>query len=202
MEYEDRIPKDSEIRINMNWFHYLTIALCAVGCLVGGYFVYDKDLIYSTQLFVLAAVLTYASFVDFKLHLAPDWITFVIFATSVPSVVRLITSKNYGGLFDMLIGGLVCFIPLFVGCIFTKGGIGGADIKIMGAVGLFVGTYKSLFTLIVGLVLAVIVSCVLIAMGKMDKKEKLPLIPYFTASTILISMVPALANLIIPVIKI
>lgn len=139
-------------------------------------------LVYSVQAFCIIMLLIYVSAVDIKLHMAPNWIAGAIGILGVPSiVVSLINSNYYDLLFNRLTGIFGGFLLLFVAAIASKGGVGAADIKITAALGLFMGL-EGIFTgQLIGLFFAAIVSVILLIVRKVDKKTRIPLLPFISA---------------------
>ncbi|MFI3226501.1 MAG: A24 family peptidase [Clostridia bacterium] len=79
-----------------------------------------------------------------------------------------------------MIGLILVGEPLFLTAILTNEGIGGGDVKLLGAIGFYFGVNKGLFVLITGLFFTIIYALVC----KKTKSEKLALIPFFTIGSV------------------
>ena len=178
-EEEDKVVRDRDIRIPMKPYVWITVFGSALAAGLGKYFL-SWDWISAIQVFVIVGLLAYTSLVDLKLHMAPDWITYALLAVSVPSIVLAVCAKSYMDLVWMGAGAVFCFMLLIVSAVVSKGGIGGADVKIMTALGLYLGIQKSFIALLVGLLLAVLVNGIMIITKKAKKSDKFALVPYLS----------------------
>lgn len=174
---EDIIPKDKDIKIKLN--ATLIVLMITSGIIVSGLiYLIHKNIILAAEALLLMPLLVYLSAVDIKLRLAPDWATYLTFVLAIPTVVSAILSQQFGILLDMVLGLLICFVPLFLGALFSKGGIGGADVKIMMALGFLLGMNRAFLALLTCLLCAIIFTTIRIKMGKMGKNERFALIPF------------------------
>ena len=71
-------------------------------------------------------------------------------------------------------GFLLAPLPLLLGALLSPGSVGGADIKLMAAVGVTLGPCRGMGALAVGLLLAILCQS---AYGK-RRNEPFPLVPY------------------------
>lgn len=188
---ESALIRDRDIKIPITPLFCILTILASVLVSAGVYFI-KKDVVFTVQTFLLVPLLVYVSAVDIKLHLAPNWITYVIFAIGIPNIIFDIINSNYSDLlWNRVLGIFAGFILLFIAAIASKGGIGAADIKITTALGLILG-FSGIFTcLIVGILFAVIFGVVLIIKKKADKKTKLALLPYISAGAIVAMLLPS-----------
>lgn len=173
--------RDRDIKIPLTPLFCILTVLASV-VLSSGIFLLKRDMVYSVQAFCIIMLLIYVSAVDIKLHMAPNWIAGAIGILGIPSIViSLINSNYYDLLFNRLTGIFGGFLLLFVAAIASKGGVGAADIKITAALGLFMGL-EGIFTgQLIGLFFAAIVSVILLIVRKVDKKTRIPLLPFISA---------------------
>ena len=90
-------------------------------------------------------------------------------------------------LFGFLAGGLAMLVPALI----SKGGIGGADIKLAALLGIIQGPAGILFTLLGATVLAMLVAAVL-KLTKNQQKNSVPFVPFLflgTAALIIIQYI-------------
>ena len=77
-----------------------------------------------------------------------------------------------------LVGIVAASVPLFLLALLTRGGIGGGDIKLMAAIGLFAGWQLTLLGALLGLILGGVAGVVqLVAYGR-NKRAMMPLAPF------------------------
>ena len=123
---------------------------------------------------LLALLLADASCCDIRSRKVPDrysaWILMLALFTSD-------TGKWWG---------IFCALPFFIAAL-TSGGIGGADIKIMGAVGMVLGFLEGISAMVIGLsgMLIFHMAKCLLQKGK-GKERSYPFIPFLAAGIMLI----------------
>ena len=121
---------------------------------------------------LLTLILLYASMSDLKYRKVPNCISVMI-------LILAFVDFRASDLPSMLIGAAVVFIPVLATTIMTPTRpIGGADIKISSAMAFLLGVEKGLFALIVGLLLAVVVTAVSNKINDEDPKQAFPLVPF------------------------
>ncbi len=107
------------------------------------------------SLLVPVAVLTFASaavFTDVKSRKIPNWLTVSSFVAAL--VVHSITG-GWGGLLSSLCGFATGFAILLT--LFLIGGGGGGDVKLMGAVGAWVGVWPTLLIFVSSAVFVILI---------------------------------------------
>jgi prepilin signal peptidase PulO-like enzyme (type II secretory pathway) len=92
---------------------------------------------------------------------------------------------NQYNIISILLAMLLGFIMILISKV-TKEAIGIGDGIILVVMGLFTGVYNNLLILLYGLILSSIVSCFFLITKKLDKKDKIPFIPYLLAGYIII----------------
>ena len=123
---------------------------------------------------ILLALLLYASVRDIKTREVSDSI-------SVMLLFLGLVDTDIARLPSMLFGALLVFLPQFVSALINPSkALGGADIKISSSAAFLLGTSNGLFTLIVGLTLAVIVMPIIRRIRKLPKDQPFPLIPFIS----------------------
>ena len=121
---------------------------------------------------ILTLILLYASMSDFRKREVPDWIWVMILILSF-------VNFQSDHLSSMMTGAVVAFIPqLATNMMIPNRPIGGADIKISTAMAFLLGAWKGIFALIVGLLLAVVVTAVTNKVKNQDQKAAFALVPY------------------------
>lgn len=88
---------------------------------------------------------------------------------------------------SMLIGLVVCGLPMLLAAISKSGGIGGADIKCMAAIGWTLGYEKGIATLIVGLTLS-LAAVGIIRIFCHKKISSVPMLPFFCTAAFLLCL--------------
>ena len=113
--------------------------------------------------FLFTQILVFAGYHDVKTKIIPDFVHIIIAAISIINI------KPDQAALGLLVG----MLPfLIIGVIF--GGIGGGDIKLMGACGLILGCWGIILAGIIGLSLALLIAFI----SRRDNKLGIPLAPY------------------------
>ena len=76
------------------------------------------------------------------------------------------------------------FVVTFIFAIFSKGGMGGGDVKLLAVIGLWLGYDLGLLTFVFGAVLGGVYSLFLLITKKADKGTAFPYGPFFTISAL------------------
>lgn len=121
---------------------------------------------------VLTCVLVVAAFTDLEHMLIPDRV--VVFAVVAGTVLDL-TSK--ADPMPVLLGALIPAAFLYLLAVITKGGVGGGDIKLAFASGLFLG-WGNILALVVAFFLGGLAGMFLLASGKKSKKDTMVFGPF------------------------
>ena len=110
----------------------------------------------------------YASVKDIKTREVPD-------SVSVMLLILGLVDVSIKEIPQMLLGMVLVFLPQFVSALINPSkALGGADIKISSSAAFLLGTPNGLFTLIVGLTLAVIVMPIIRRIRKLPKDQPFP----------------------------
>ena len=123
---------------------------------------------------LLAVLLAGASCCDIRSRTVPD-------RYSVGILVLALFTSDTGKWW-----GIFCALPFFIAAL-TIGGIGGADIKIMGAAGMVLGFLEGISAMVLGLsgmLIFHITKCLLQKGGKREKSY--PLVPFLAAGIMII----------------
>ena len=86
---------------------------------------------------IVIAGLGVASMLDLKFHKIPNWLTFSLGLTGLIFQIHQngIVQGSIQGVSGMAVGIFLLYLP------FLSGGVGGGDVKLMGAMGAFVGPW-------------------------------------------------------------
>ena len=134
---------------------------------------YDYSLSALLVAILLSALIVIAA-IDIGHRIIPDSMHVVIL------ILALVRMALVGGapLMSHVIGAFAVSVPLLIAAIVTKGGMGGGDIKLMAAAGLFLGYKLILFSLLAGSVVGAIVSVALMSAKKLGMKSAVPFGPF------------------------
>ena len=118
------------------------------------------------------STLIYAGIYDYKRRIIPDKVHVIIMISALLSQFSIIQS---------ILGLLILPIPFIISIFFNEDSIGGGDIKLVGAIGFFLGLTKGTLALIIGLSLSTVVSLIL----KKHRNQLVPLAPYLATGSII-----------------
>lgn len=132
---------------------------------------------------ILTLLLLYASLSDFKKREVPDCISVMI-------LILAFVGFESSNLLSMLAGAAVVFIPQLATTMLTPNRpIGGADIKISTALAFLLGAEKGIFALVVGMLLAVVITAISNKLNDRDQKQAFPLVPFLWIGATLAYMI-------------
>ena len=139
------------------------------------------------RILVLNGWLFFTAYMDLKNYrITNRWILCGLCAGGVFWIAELIAQKNGGPkMLDCILGACLGSGILLGGSMIRKGGIGMGDVKLFFILGLFCGTERVFFLLLLTLVFALLVGAVRMMLGKMGRKDRLPLGPFAYAAWIL-----------------
>lgn len=146
-------------------FHMTAVAILLMLC--GGFS------LWTVKGIAMAMIFLYASVQDASTHEADDflWVMLLLLA--------LVNTQTVG-VWSMLLGGLVVFVPQMLVAMFSKErGVGGADIKVSTAAALSLRFLGGAIGLVLGLMMAIIYRMV-IRKGKDARTERFALLPFIT----------------------
>ncbi|GMO64734.1 MAG: hypothetical protein Nk1A_1410 [Endomicrobiia bacterium] len=119
-------------------------------------------------------------------------ITFGIFSSFVNSTLGGTYSLRFVNSFlGILMGGGVLFLVGILGwLIYKRETIGRGDVKLMAAVGAFIGWEKVLFAIFIAVILGSIVGLVFILLKKIEKRGYIPFGPFLSVASFIVLFIP------------
>lgn len=121
----------------------------------------------------LAVLLFGAAYSDIRCRKVPDSYSLGIILTAL---IMPDTEKWWGAM---------CALPFFVTAM-TIGGIGGADIKLMGAAGMVLGFYEGIAAMVIGLAGMLVYHMAECLLKKGEAGRSYPLVPFLAAGVLLV----------------
>ena len=130
---------------------------------------------------ILICFLMVISFIDLKHYLIPDQLILLMLGTGI--LLNFFTREL--PISSILWGVLVPAGMLFLLAVLSKGGMGGGDIKLAGAAGLFLGWPQSLLALLLASFLGSIFGLTLLIFRLKKRKDPLPFAPFLSGGIVL-----------------
>lgn len=137
-----------------------------------------------TLLFALLfSILIIVSFIDFKYQIIPDGLVLIIFVLGIihGTYQTMVFSVPW---YTWVIGFFAASLPLFILGLIYKDGMGGGDIKLMAAAGLFIGWKLILLSLFIGALYGGAFSLFFIISKKGSLKSAIPFGPMLSAGIV------------------
>ena len=125
-------------------------------------------------MFVLTSCLILISLIDYKTQIIPDGLVGVIAINGV--LYNLLYAQQ--SISDMLLGGVVGFAVMLLIFVISRGGMGGGDVKLSAAVGLWMGVEGTLLFLLLAFILGGVISMLLLVSGIKSKGDAIPFGPF------------------------
>lgn len=143
---------------------------------------------------VFLAGLVLGTFVDFEHMIIPDSVTLggiaagLVFSFMIPALHA--TANHWNGLMHSGIGAAAGFGGMFLiaelgARVFKKEAMGFGDVKLMGAIGAFLGWQAVIFTVLISSLFGSIIGITLIAAGRRQLQSQIPFGPYLSAAAML-----------------
>ena len=165
-------------RKNISWRHPLVEVITAMAaCLLFPKYLNWQTLIYFCFFFTVFCTLMAHFFIDLDFQILPDGINLYL------ALLFLTYSLFFHSWGHWLWGGLLGFgIPFMVTWLFYKFmgkmGMGGGDIKLYGALGLYLGPHQIMMTLFLSSFLGSCIGLLLIMLKKMNRQTPMPFGPF------------------------
>jgi leader peptidase (prepilin peptidase)/N-methyltransferase len=126
---------------------------------------------------IFLSILLYASNCDVKTREVPDFVHIMILITGLIEI-----KLDY--LPSMIAGFLIVPLPFLISAILRENSIGGADIKLVAACSFLLGFQRGIVTVIVGLILAVLITTISRNIKKHSFQDNFPIVPYLALGSI------------------
>ena len=140
-------------------------ALCAL---------HFKPVLPLTLMFVLTSCLILISLIDYKTQIIPDGLVGVIAVSG--ALYNLLYVPH--GVIDMLLGAAVGFAVMLAIFVISRGGMGGGDVKLSAAVGLWLGVEGTPLFLLLAFITGGVISLLLLVSGIKSKGDAVPFGPF------------------------
>ncbi len=143
---------------------------------------------------VLIPMLIIAFIIDYRLKIIPNRLNLTIFEVGlVYTFIEGITNINVA--VDMLLGmvvgaGLFLIIALIGGLMYGKEAMGFGDVKLMGALGLFLGWRLTIMVTLIAFLLGAIIGVILIIKNRKKGMDYMPFGPFIVVATLVGLYVP------------
>ena len=147
-------------------------ALCAL---------HFKPVLPLALMFVLTSGLILISLIDYKTQIIPDGLVGVIAVSG--ALYNLLYASQ--AVMDMLFGGAVGFVVMLLIFFISRGGMGGGDVKLSAAVGLWLGVEGTLLFLLLAFIMGGVISLLLLVSGVKHKGDAVPFGPFLCLAAFL-----------------
>ena len=123
---------------------------------------------------ILLSALIVISFIDYKYMIIPNVITYSGIIIGLLSAIFF----DYITIFSSLLGIVIPALILLAIALIFKGGMGMGDVKLASMLGAFLGTTYTLAGIFIGSLLGSIIGLLLMGLGVMDRKDRIPFGPF------------------------
>lgn len=154
---------------------------------------------------VLTPMIISAFYIDYKLQIIPNRLTLTIFEVGlIFTFIHGFANLNVAiSMFQGLVAGCLIFfvITIIGGFIFGKETMGFGDVKMMAALGLYVGFQGIIATAILSFLIAAIFSIILLIIQKVRHKDLIEYIafgPFIVIATFIVIFVPLEILMVLP----
>lgn len=144
------------------------------------YNLYGED-IQAFLIYILYCLLLVLSVIDIVLNKVPIKAILTIVFLGIASIF---TSPNIV-LLDRICAIFLVSVPLLIINRIKKDSIGSADILFSACIGFLLGMWGAVFTISVAYIIAGVFSVVMLLLGKLNKKSRVPMFPFFYLAVLL-----------------
>jgi len=123
---------------------------------------------------VFSSLLIVISFIDFDHFIIPDQL--LVAGLGVWLIMQLLIP--FVSWTDAMAGGALGFAVMLVIYVLSRGGLGFGDVKLVGLIGLYLGTSLTLLTLFLAFVMGAVVGLALLLLKLKQRKSALPFGPF------------------------
>jgi prepilin signal peptidase PulO-like enzyme (type II secretory pathway) len=130
---------------------------------------------------ILISVLVLAIMTDLRQKLILDIVT-------LPGILILLVVRVFIGEYSFWyygIGGIVGFVLLLGIAVISKGGMGGGDVKLYVVIGLALGPWLTIMSLVLASFFGAVIGLILILAGKVKRREPIPFAPFIGLGTLI-----------------
>lgn len=145
----------------------------------------------SIEFFMFAAwtaVLIVIAMVDFDHQLIPDGFNLTVAALGVVYLGIRFHQAGFPALLDGVVSSLLGAGLFLLISVISKGGMGGGDMKLVAALGLWFGWKELLLLLFIAFVVGAIVSVLLLLLRRKGRKDGIPFGPFLASAAYLVSL--------------
>lgn len=137
----------------------------------------------------ICGILIVLSSIDYYSGIIPDRFIFLILIFSIIYKISLyifysVSPQWFNSILGLLVGGLL-FLTISV---LSKGGMGGGDIKLIGALGFALGLKMVFLNIFLSFIIGAIISLMLIALKKKGRKDSIPFGPFICMGFLITSL--------------
>lgn len=152
---------------------YMIVELITALCFLSSYLIFGIHI--KTMLsFAILATLTVVAFIDAEHKIIPDRFIIIIFALGIINV--FVSGEGY---LSHIIGLFAASVPFLIIALLT-GGMGGGDIKLMAAAGLYLGWAGTVLSVIIGSIAGAVFALYLLRKKRAGRKSEIPFGPFLS----------------------
>lgn len=160
----------------INYEYSKKMEMVAVGLNVAIWWMYFTHYGLSIDIVIMAVVtsiLLSIIFIDLKYYEIPNEYNLTLYLLGIFFIVNNLTHWNV-----LLLGGVVAFVMYLVLMILSRGNLGGGDVKLAGALGLFLGFYVFWNFFAITFLTGAVISLILLLLKIKKKDDKIAFGPY------------------------
>lgn len=144
---------------------------------------------------ILTPMLLSALIIDYKIQIIPNRLNLTIFETGLIFTFLSGVFINLNVAINMLLGcliggGIFLIITLIGGLIAGKEAMGFGDVKLMGAMGLYLGAINIVAVTVIAFLLGALISIILLATKKKKTDEYIPFGPFIVIAAFIVILIP------------
>lgn len=193
-EYKKIISKDFfKIYLKNHEIKYILMFITAISY-IGSLYTFGLTDIRTYAYIALIPMLIIVIMIDLKKQVIPNRLTLSIFELGlIYAFTRSMININFAidSMLGIIIGVVIFLVVTLIGGIFSgKETMGFGDVKLIGAIGLFMGPENIIAISILSFILGAIVSIVLLITKKKQTSEYIAFAPFIVIATLIVVFIP------------
>ncbi len=174
--------KDYYFTVKKIRFFTLALLLSALGGFLQG--LYGSSRIDVIGMIFIMNILPFLAWIDKKERIVPNSYLIRMLVVSVIYILAKIFVGLVSGsgvlsvISSALLGIAIMFIPMYLGHLISRGGVGAGDVKLLAVIGIFLGFRSSYMLLMVAFIVAAVFCLVQLIRKRITMKSHMPFVPF------------------------
>lgn len=172
---------------------FSSVSVSAIGAVLG--FIFELNFESVLARIIVMNILCFLAWIDSKEQIVPNaYLIRLLVVAAIWLIIRIILAGISGETFANIVfaavfGAAVMFIPMFLGYVISRGGVGAGDVKLLSIIGVFLGFRGSYILLLLAFLISTVYCVVQIIRKKINLKSHLPFVPFLATASVMMVII-------------